>query len=737
MMKNILKRVILFNFIILGLYFCFNFVYAEPIYNMPKTFEQPNNEIINCFISGDEFFNYICDENGYLIIKDYETGFYVYASFDSGEIIPTDSIVTNNILDLKNISKKITINDIPNDYIQQKRNSSELKQIVNLADSDDYLGSFVGKTINNLVIIIKFSDSPSDWPSQSRLNFYNNIYISGEESLSKYFSEVSYGQTKMNSVFCTTASDNNIILAYQDEHPRSYYENCEGQRTTREMNLLKNAVSAVKNNIPSGINLDVNNDGLVDCISFLAYGGNEGDIFWSHKWSMDSRAEYINGKLASRYTFIADRRLDKDVDSRGALGALSHETLHVLEFPDMYGIEPAPVGNWDVMGYNMGQHPGAYMKSRYGKWIDLKYITKSGQYTMKPLTSVENNSYAIKTSQNSDEYLVVEYRKKDSNGPFEKYIPDSGLLIYRVNDKIYGAGGAYIYRDSTNNLNNAAYKFPDKTYFGIDSDPASNFSNGMFTGVTISNVSEAGDSISFDVLFDFVDKRLEEAVREKLNKPNGELTMSDYEKVTELEITDCDSELKLMGIENLINLKKLNLSNCSITDVSCLSSLTNLEELKLENNCINSIFGFENLIKLKKLLLFGNKIEDYTPTEGYYNNLIRKDFFLNSYEKYDIISKIPELEFNGKFGTIEFLAQNVFPESLFVEIKKFNSSGFQIYNLFTTVVLNDEGTGEYNFIPTEINMCNKGDYVEILIYNNRSCEKLLCKQTIGFSLFEF
>lgn len=75
----------------------------------------------------------------------------------------------------------------------------------------------------------------------------------------------------------------------------------------------------------------------------------------------------------------------------------------------------------------------------------------------------------------------------------------SGLLIYRVNDKIYGAGGAYIYRDSTNNLNNAAYKFPNKTYFGIDSNPASNFSDGMFTGVTISNVSEAGDSISFDV----------------------------------------------------------------------------------------------------------------------------------------------------------------------------------------------------------------------------------------------
>ena len=49
------------------------------------------------------------------------------------------------------------------------------------------------------------------------------------------------------------------------------------------------------------------------------------------------------------------------------------------------------------------------MKMQYGKWIpSIPSITKSGSYTLKPLTSSENNVYKIASPNSSTEYFVLE-----------------------------------------------------------------------------------------------------------------------------------------------------------------------------------------------------------------------------------------------------------------------------------------------------------------------------------------
>ena len=47
--------------------------------NVPVQVRQPDGETIGLFASGDEFYNWIHDENGYTIVRDPETGYFVYA----------------------------------------------------------------------------------------------------------------------------------------------------------------------------------------------------------------------------------------------------------------------------------------------------------------------------------------------------------------------------------------------------------------------------------------------------------------------------------------------------------------------------------------------------------------------------------------------------------------------------------------------------------------------------------
>lgn len=55
--------------LVFGLVFFTSPVLANYIENMHVRITQPNGEIINCFASGDEFYNWLHDANGFTIVK--------------------------------------------------------------------------------------------------------------------------------------------------------------------------------------------------------------------------------------------------------------------------------------------------------------------------------------------------------------------------------------------------------------------------------------------------------------------------------------------------------------------------------------------------------------------------------------------------------------------------------------------------------------------------------------------
>ncbi|WP_434303012.1 leucine-rich repeat domain-containing protein [Clostridium botulinum] len=110
--------------------------------------------------------------------------------------------------------------------------------------------------------------------------------------------------------------------------------------------------------------------------------------------------------------------------------------------------------------------------------------------------------------------------------------------------------------------------------------------------------------------------------------------LSFLENLTNLRVLD----LSRTGISNisilnkLRNLNEVYLGGNNIIDLSSLGNLTNLVKLDLvENNNITSIYALRNLINLRYLTLpitNPKKIQDYSAVASYYYNLTYKNFDL-------------------------------------------------------------------------------------------------------------
>jgi len=201
-------------------------------------------------------------------------------------------------------------------------------------------------------------------------------------------------------------------------------------------------------------------------------------------------------------------------------GVICHEMFHSLGAPDLYHYENltaepiSPAGSWDLMDglTNPPQYMSAYMKYRYGKWINsIPEITVSGTYTINPLHESSNNCYKIPSFTSSDEYFVVEYRDKTSS-VYENSLPGSGLIVYRINSNRHGQGNSagppdevYVYRPNGNVNKNGN---PNLAHFNSNvgrtsindvTNPSSFLSDGTPGGLNISDIGTPGNTISFHV----------------------------------------------------------------------------------------------------------------------------------------------------------------------------------------------------------------------------------------------
>jgi len=513
----------------LNLLFCL-IVQAAYLSDVPVTLTQPDGRVLNIFATGDEFYNWLHDENGYTIVQDQNNGYYCYAELVNDQLMPTDILPSVDDPEANGLAPDT---NLPPAVIEQTIDYF-IEDIEPSITKEDFLNRQAPVTLNNLVVYIRFAGQTEYTEKQS---FYTDVFNnsgSGVNSVTNYFKEASYNKLNVNSTFYP-ANSGTVVLSYQDTYDRGYYikqsptnligyvETDRAERKKREHTLLANAINFVKANVPASLDLDFNTDGRVDNISFIIRGNNAGfgtnNILWSHRWGLTSSTEFINGKEVLDY-FL-------QMEDQNRVGVICHEMMHVFGAPDLYHADPArtsiPVGLWDLMASNVvaPQHSNAYIKHKYCGWINnIPEITNSGTFTLNDLTNATNNCYKIPIA-NSDEYLMLEYRRK--RGTFESTIPSSGLLIYRINETYWGnyrngdevPGGVsdevYVFREGGSVNSKGNYLKANfagnlgRGKFSHTTDPFCFLSDSSTCVVAIKNISNTGAStISFEV--DFCDK---------------------------------------------------------------------------------------------------------------------------------------------------------------------------------------------------------------------------------------
>ena len=138
--------------------------------------------------------------------------------------------------------------------------------------------------------------------------------------------------------------------------------------------------------------------------------------------------------------------------------------------------------------------------------------------------------------------------------------------------------------------------------------------------------SAASDTVTFS------DPVLEAMVRGSMGRPEGDITVSEAEAVTRLNLSiewqRYISEETLIkdigGLESFTNLESLDLSFHAITDITPLAGLKKLTSLSLSNNPVADISPLAGLTGLKVLILTGCKAQDYAPLA----KLVNLDFLM-------------------------------------------------------------------------------------------------------------
>lgn len=500
------------------LYFILTFnIYAAFLKDVPQTLKQPDGTILNCFATGDEFFNWLHDSDGYTIIQNTENGWYVYANLINDELIPTNLIPGRDNPQSKGLRPWMIYSEqkiqsfrvkftVPEKYQRQKQNKETFQSSANKG------------VLNNIAIFIRFSDEEG---FKQNLTYFDVPYnAKNQVSVYDYYWELSYNQLEIKTHFYPNPQDN-IILSYQDPYPRSYYKKYnavsapngyknDNERTVREMTLIKNAVDYVKSSIPTDLDLDFDNDGYVDNVAFIVTGGPEGwaDLLWPHMWALYYYDVRINGNRVWNFNFLLANWFDASV--------LSHEMFHTLGAPDLYRyyVSGTPVGYWDIMSNNLRppQYSSVYMRYKYGKWIDdIPEINTSGWYELNPSSMKYGSAYKIRSKNYPTEFFIIEYRKRE--GKYDISLPSGGLLVWRINSNYNGnAGGPpdeiYVYRldgtsSSWGDISKATFAAEHQRtkINNYSTNPKPFLTDGSLGGLNISNVGTQGTTIRFRVNF--------------------------------------------------------------------------------------------------------------------------------------------------------------------------------------------------------------------------------------------
>ena len=219
---------------------------AAPLKNVNVTLTQPDGQVIHCFASGDEYYHYLHDANGFTIVQG-EGGYYVYAVHDAnGKVVPSSYRV--NSVDPASVGLQPYVKISAKEYYARRDEwQSHIEQPMAKNGRELNHGLY-----NNLVVFIRFAGDTYHNSSFSTVQRMFNGAEYDANSLHNYYHHTSYNQLDLWSHFFPEP-DGETILSYEDIYPKKYYQPYDpvtnpmgyqdGETAEREFSMLERAIN--------------------------------------------------------------------------------------------------------------------------------------------------------------------------------------------------------------------------------------------------------------------------------------------------------------------------------------------------------------------------------------------------------------------------------------------------------------------------------------------------------------
>jgi hypothetical protein len=141
----------------------------------------------------------------------------------------------------------------------------------------------------------------------------------------------------------------------------------------------------------------------------------------------------------------------------------------------------------------------------------------------------------------------------------------------------------------------------------------------------------------------FADPNLEKAVRDELNKPTGDLTRADLDRLTVLRAPNYRIKT-LAGLEAATNLFVLDVTQNDITDATAVAALPQLTYLNLSWNYVRDFSLLRSLTNLTSLFLDANSLET-VPQIAHMTRLVQLGLSRNNISVVDPLLSLTNLQF--------------------------------------------------------------------------------------------